>query len=427
MSKIHLLDSNVWDNQVKIYDLKFNPLSNQIGLVDIAGKYKVLQVNQDDDSLKLIQKINISDESIFTFDFWEEYSSFGISNGEVLVLKEKKVLLKEKTNASISKVKFLDQDLVACGNGEGLVKVFDIRAKKEVFKFKEQEEDITDIEYKEDTKFMLNTSIDGTLAVYDLRKDSLYALSDCIEDELNCMKLIKHKVACGTSEGPIVLFNWDWFGDYKDRIMGHPASVTCMEKFNDNVLVTGCEDGGIRFVSMSPKSINSIVSDKQIRNFQNKNFNEINALTLSGDNKYLAVCSNIQYVKLYNIKDINFDNIKGEDNNSEDIEDSEVSDDREGEYEENEENESNSLSNDEELQDEQSENFKEEADNDTEHPKDNDNSQAFDEEDYDDSSESSMKKKKKKNKTDKSLSLGKKRKSEYIIDKERRKDFFNDL
>ena len=40
------------------------------------------------------------------------------------------------------------------------------------------------------------------------------------------------KLACGTSEGPVVVFDWDWFGDYKDRILGHPGAVNTLAKYN---------------------------------------------------------------------------------------------------------------------------------------------------------------------------------------------------
>lgn len=33
-----------------------------------------------------------------------------------------------------------------------------------------------------------------------------------------------------TSEGNLLLFKWDYFGDFKDRIIGHPNSIDSIVK-----------------------------------------------------------------------------------------------------------------------------------------------------------------------------------------------------
>lgn len=80
--------------------------------------------------------------------------------------------------------------------------------------------------------FLLSTSLDGYLSVFDLRvnsnaKTAVYAMSDCMEEDLTGLCLIKGgKFVCvSTSEGSLLLFKWDYFGDFKDRITGHPSSI----------------------------------------------------------------------------------------------------------------------------------------------------------------------------------------------------------
>lgn len=106
---------------------------------------------------------------------------------------------------------------------------------------------------------MLTCSQDGTLGAFDLRKTNasdkkLYALSDNMDEDLNSMCMIKYDkfVASCSSEGNILLFKWDWFGDCKDRITGHPNSVECMLKVDENTLITGAEDGFVRGISVYP-------------------------------------------------------------------------------------------------------------------------------------------------------------------------------
>ncbi len=132
------------------------------------------------------------------------------------------------------------------------------------------------------------SSIEGTLGVYDIRKmkkANLYALSDNIEDELLCMSLINYgkKVICGTSDGPLVIFQWDWFGDFKNRLLGHPSSIFSIAKYDEYNVFTACEDGLIRYVSISPNKLKNIIVDKFEKNqdFENKNFKEVNCLGVS--------------------------------------------------------------------------------------------------------------------------------------------------
>jgi WD40 repeat protein len=84
-------------------------------------------------------------------------------------------------------------------------------------------------------QYLLATSLDGYLGVWDLRvnstsKTSLLALSDCMEEDLTSICLMKGgKFVCvSTSEGNILIFKWDYFGDFKDRVVGHPNSIDTM-------------------------------------------------------------------------------------------------------------------------------------------------------------------------------------------------------
>ena len=92
-----------------------------------------------------------------------------------------------------------------------------------------------------------------------------------MEEELNSICMVKNDqfVACSTSLGVILLFKWDWFGDCKDRITGHPNSIESMVyikfiyklkiKLDENTLITGNEDGFVRGISVYPNSITDIL------------------------------------------------------------------------------------------------------------------------------------------------------------------------
>jgi WD40 repeat protein len=112
---------------------------------------------------------------------------------------------------------------------------------------------------------LLSSSCDGHMGVFDLRntKEPLYAMSDNFEEDLTCVSIMKHgrKVLAGTGEGVINIFSWDWFGDCNDRIVGHPGSIDTMVKYDEDTIITGCEDGLIRAVSVLPNKIIAILGD----------------------------------------------------------------------------------------------------------------------------------------------------------------------
>jgi hypothetical protein len=69
------------------------------------------------------------------------------------------------------------------------------------------------------------------------------------------------KVLTSSSSGVINIFSWDDFGDCNDRIVSHPGAIDTMIKFDDDTVITGCEDGLIRAVSILPNRVIAILGD----------------------------------------------------------------------------------------------------------------------------------------------------------------------
>ena len=125
------------------------------------------------------------------------------------------------------------------------------------------------------------------------------------------MEIVKNSnnILASTSEGYIEIFNWGWFGDFKDRIKGHPQSVLCMEKYDENLIISGCEDGGVRICSVNPKGVRGIICDKEKVNIDNEEFNEVNCVSVSKDHFFICACCNISFVKVYDCRNVNFSKI----------------------------------------------------------------------------------------------------------------------
>lgn len=101
-----------------------------------------------------------------------------------------------------------------------------------------------------------------------------------------------------TADGIINIFSWDWFGDCNDRIVGHPGSIDTMIKYDEDTVITGCEDGLIRAISVLPNKILSILGDPLDANDE---VFHIQKVTLSYDKLLLASVTLDDMVKIIDV------------------------------------------------------------------------------------------------------------------------------
>lgn len=66
---IHLLEPIEYDNKGKIFDLKFSPVNDQLSLVDLSGKLRILSINSEDKSVVKVKNFKVSEESIYSLDY----------------------------------------------------------------------------------------------------------------------------------------------------------------------------------------------------------------------------------------------------------------------------------------------------------------------------------------------------------------------
>ena len=321
---VHFVNTVEKDNdEFRIYDVAF--LSDNIFLSsDIIGQLIFYEIpdNEFNFRKKDVKNIYSLDDldnlvSIYSIDTLNnEEIILGSSQGEIVYLKNN--IVEEKyTNLKsekFSKVKFISENNFISGDFKGNLTLFDKRQKSYIKIFKEQSEEITDILYETNKpNFLLSSSIDSTLCVYDINKLSLYALSDKLDEELNSMLSYKNGsyILCGSGEGNVLIFNWDWFGDFKDMIKGHPEGINDMDKFDENIFLTGAEDGLVRICTMFPKGVRGVLKNKN-ENKINKNkdsIKDVNKIKISKDKKNVIICSGIDSLQMFDISQIEFSKI----------------------------------------------------------------------------------------------------------------------
>ena len=318
---IHFVNtSEYYNEEFRIYDISY--LSDNIILSsDIIGQLIYYEIEENSINFQKKDVINIYpiDDldnliSIFSIDTLNNKDIIlGSSNGEIVYLKNNKISEKYSNSKSekFSKVKFISDDIFASGDFKGRITLFDKRQKSPIKIFSEQTEEITDILFEPNKQnFLLSSSIDSTLCVYDINKLSLFALSDKLDEELNCMLSFKNgnHILCGSGEGNILIFNWDWFGDFKDMIKGHPEGINDMDKYDENIFFTGTEDGFLRICSMYPKGVRGVLKDKN-KNIGDNKMKDVNKIKISCDRKSVIICSGIDCLRMFDISRIEFDKI----------------------------------------------------------------------------------------------------------------------
>ena len=253
-------------------------------------------------------------ESVRSLDFSPQGNIVyaGSKDGAFSVISNGRLegMLKGAHDEAINKVMHIENEhVIATGDDDGVIKLWDLRmaqegkAKSCAMTFSEHEGSISDFEYHEVGKKLLSVANDGMLGVFDLRKSSLYAMSDSFEVDLNAVVCAKgdKKVLTAGSDGAISIFSWDWFGDCNDRIVGHPNSVECMVKYDENTVITGGEDGLIRAVGVLPNRILAILGDPL--DTEDEVF-EIQKVTLSHCKTLLASCSLDDIVKVIDVSNL---------------------------------------------------------------------------------------------------------------------------
>jgi WD40 repeat protein len=209
---------------------------------------------------------------------------------------------------------YLNDHVIASGDDNGNLMLWDLRQsleKNPICDVYEQEDGtISSIKFLEKDNQIFCSCTNGTLGVYDLRMVNsqiqlkLHAMSDFMEEELNDVCLMKHGniIATGTSNGVVQLFKSGWYGDCKDRLTGHPYSIDSMIEYNENILITGSEDGWVRFCNIHPNTV--AVFEQHEEDSDDPYEFPILKISLSHCKNYLASISNDRCVRFYELGNV---------------------------------------------------------------------------------------------------------------------------
>jgi WD40 repeat protein len=253
-------------------DLKFSPTSNVLALSQVTGAVRIYSYNDQETKEQMVfnyhtdsvRAVEFSNDGNVIYTGSKDQSLAVITNGQMAGR------IMDAHDAPISTVHHMDSgNVIASGDDDGMIRIWDLRqaqkSKKHaiVMEFKEHEGTVNQLVFNKEANQIVSVSNDGHLGVFDLRKKELYAMSDNFEEDLPTVTLMKEgrKVLAASADGVINIFSWDFFGDCNDRITGHPGCIDTMIQYDEDIVITGCEDGLIRAVSVLPNKIVAILGD----------------------------------------------------------------------------------------------------------------------------------------------------------------------
>uniref|UniRef100_A0A8C1VPC2 WD repeat-containing protein 55 n=1 Tax=Cyprinus carpio TaxID=7962 RepID=A0A8C1VPC2_CYPCA len=201
-------------------------------------------------------------------------------------------------NAPINALLLVDENIVATGDDEGTLKVWDMRRGTSFMDLKQHEDYISDITIDQNKRTLLTASGDGTLGVFNIRRRRFELLSEFQNGDLNSVCIMKRgrKVVCGSGEGKIYIFNWNGFGATSDRFAVQAESVDCIVPITDSILCAASIDGVIRAVSVLPNRVLGSVGQHLGES--------IEEIARSRDTRFLASCAHDQLIKFWDISSL---------------------------------------------------------------------------------------------------------------------------
>ncbi|KAH8585139.1 uncharacterized protein ELE39_003391 [Cryptosporidium sp. chipmunk genotype I] len=278
-----------------IMDCKFNEEDNLLYTSHVDGKIFGFEFDFHENKLKSASKVFGKKGSCRNIEFMNDNIIATYNTGETILLdKSGKAIWKtSKSGVGINAVTSFSSNIIATGDDEGFVEMWDIRDKsnKSFSKFRDYEDCINDIYNVEDKNSLIVISGD-TLGVYDIKsitskknKDHLLSLSDPQEENILCSKAIRvssdnyiecisnrnstnklfqnnSKIVCGTDEGNLLFFSWGNFGDCTDRMLipfvdgfENDNSVEHIQIYQDQFAIISTSDGILKVVEFFPNEI----------------------------------------------------------------------------------------------------------------------------------------------------------------------------
>ncbi|KAI0269553.1 WD40 repeat-like protein [Russula aff. rugulosa BPL654] len=250
----------------QIFDLAFHPSSNVVYTGLLNGKVKAFTyddqgAHSEAFSLRISKRscrglaLSPNGSSLYAVGKNRTLHAIDTSTGTVSETRQ------GVHDAPINRVVHPTPHLLATGDDDGTIKLWDPRKQDAIRTYTQHFDFISDFMWLQDKKQLVATSGDGTLSVMDP-----IAHSEDQEDEL--LSIVPFKGCRRHSLGFISIFNRNkGWGDCVDRVPGHPHSVDALCALpssypsSHNTILTGSSDGLLRVIELLPTRLVGVIAD----------------------------------------------------------------------------------------------------------------------------------------------------------------------
>lgn len=282
-------------------DLSFHPEQNLLAVATVMGDVMIYRYSNEENELlhtheihrKGIRDIEFSssgtellscsrDKSIIVSDF--ETGKF-------------KRFWDNAHSEPIYTLTQVDENLIASGDDEGTVRLWDARVNGDepVFSVKEVEDYISSIITNSQKRILACTSGDGYLTTINIASKKMFIQSEPYEEEITCGGVFRNesKLVVGSSKGNFYTYNWGEFGYHNDAFSGPSTPISFMIPITERIAVTAGEEGIIRAMHLVPGRILGIVGQHSLA---------VEAMDISHDGELIASSSHDNDIRFWNIK-----------------------------------------------------------------------------------------------------------------------------
>ncbi|CCM06569.1 uncharacterized protein FIBRA_08846 [Fibroporia radiculosa] len=319
----------------QIFDLVFHPITSIVFTGLLTGHVKAFSYDEDGGHSSIFTvrpskrscrtlAINEDGSKLWAAGKAKSLNTIDVSTGKIIDVRL------NAHDAPINRMKRLQPNLLASGDDDGVIKLWDPRRPDAARQYNHHFDFISDFLWLDDSKQLISTSGDGTLSVVDVRskKAEPIAQSEDQEDELLSIVSIRggQKFAVGTQLGILSIFNRrSGWGDCVDRIPGHPHSIDTLCSLpsvyasSQSTFLTGSSDGILRAVQLFPTKLLGVVADHG--EFPIERI----AVDRDGEGRWVGSAGHEEILKLTDLKEVFEDegDKDSEKEGSSDVEDSE--------------------------------------------------------------------------------------------------------
>ncbi|GLH05045.1 WD repeat-containing protein 55 homolog [Gryllus bimaculatus] len=282
-----------------VTDICFHPSEDIIVAATVTGDALVYKYNNDNNELsetlelhlKSCRDVEFNDDGTLLYSTSKD-KSIMVSDMETGKLKQ---VYENAHDAPVYSLLVVNPNILASGDDDGTVKLWDMRKKDAIFSLKEMEDYVSCMITNDAKKFIVCASGDGTITSLNIGMRKLHIQSEPYNTEITGLATVKHdrKLVAATAKGTVYLFNWGEFGYHSDEFPNPKKGINSLIPITENIILTACEDGILRATHLFPHRHLGVAGQHQL---------PVECVDISHDGDLIASYGHDQLIKFWRIR-----------------------------------------------------------------------------------------------------------------------------